>query len=132
MIDLYQDYVEKNATFVRQIISRIKPYIYGEPDNLRAADNVVAQYINPALQEVGIQPRYYTNPPDTCDICKEPLKNRRYMIDGKVRGHSAWACMCSDCFLEMGEGIAWGEGQLYQQDTCGWRLVGGECPILEE
>lgn len=131
-IDLYQDYVEKNATFVRQIISEIKPYIYGEPDSSRAADNVVAQYISPALQETGTQSRYYTNPPEACDICGEPLKNRRFMIDGKVRGHSVWACMCSDCFLEMGEGIAWGKGQLYQQDTHGWRLVGGDSSDLEE
>lgn len=131
-IDLYQQYVEKNATFVRQIISQIKPHIYGETDNSRAADNVVAQYINPALQEAGAQSRYYMNPPEACDICGKPLKNRRFMIDGKLRGHSAWACMCSDCFIAVGEGIAWGEGQLYQQDTNGWRLVGGECPELEE
>lgn len=131
IIDLYQDYVEKNAAFVRQIIHEIKPYIYGEQDSLRAADSVVAQYISPALQETNAQSRYYTNPPETCDICGEPLKNRRFMIDGKVRGHSAWACMCSDCFLGVGEEIAWGTGQLYQQDTQGWRLVGGECPELE-
>ena len=131
-IDLFQGYVEKNATFVRQIISQIKPYIYGEPDDSRAADNVVAQYISPALQEVDAQSRYYANPPEACDICGKPLKNRRFMIDGKVRDHSAWACMCSDCFLEMGEGIAWGTGQLYQQDTQGWRLVGGECPEYGE
>lgn len=131
-IDLFQDYVEKNATFVRQIIRQIKPYMYGEPDNSRAADDVVAQYISPALQEVGAQSKYYTNPPDTCDICKEPLKNRRFMIDGKVRGHSAWACMCSDCFLAVGEEITWGKGQLYQRDPQGWRLVGGEGPQWEE
>lgn len=131
-IDLFQDYVEKNAMFVREIIGKIKPYIYGEPDNSRPADNVVAQDISPALQEADAQSRYYTNPPETCDICGEPLKNRRFMIDGKVRGYSAWACMCSDCFLEMGEGIAWGIGQLYQQDTNGWRLVGGECREHEE
>lgn len=124
--------MEKNETFVRQIISQIKPYIYGEPDNSRAADNVVAQYISPTLQETGAQLKYYISPPDTCDICGEPLKNRRFMIDGKVRGHSAWACMCSDCFLAVGEEIAWGKGQLYQQDPQGWRLVGGEGPRWEE
>ena len=131
-IDLFQDYVEKNVMFVREIISQIKPYIHGEPDISRAADNVVTQYISPALQEASVQSRYYVNPPEACDICGEPLKNRRFMIDGKVRGHFAWACMCSDCFLEMGEGIAWGIGQLYQQDTQGWRLVGGEYLEFEE
>ena len=131
-ISLFQDYVEKNAMLVREIISQIKPHIYGEPDISRAADNVVAQYISPALQEAGAQSRYYTNPPEACDICGEQLKNRRFMIDGKVRGHSAWACMCSDCFMEMGEGIAWGIGQLYQQDEQGWKLVGGELAEFEE
>jgi len=78
------------------------------------------------------QSRYYINPPEDCDICGDPLKNRRFMVDGKVRGHSAWACMCSDCFTEMGEGIAQGIGQLYQQDAQGWKLVGGESPEFEE
>jgi len=131
-ISLFQDYVEKNAMLVREIISQIKPHIYGEPDISRAADNVVAQYISPALREANSQSTYYINPPEDCDICGNPLKNRRFMVDGKVRGHSAWACMCSDCFLEIGEGIAWGIGQLYQQDAQGWKLVGGESPEFEE
>ena len=31
-------------------------FLEEKPDNSRAADNVVAQYISPALQEAGIQP----------------------------------------------------------------------------
>lgn len=127
-IDLYQDYVEKNVEFVREIISGIKSHICSGLGNLRTADIALMQYISQELQCEGRPPEYYINPPDTCDICQEPLKRRRFMVDGIVRGHSAWACMCSDCFLKVGEGIAWGKGQLYQQDPQGWRLVGGECP----
>lgn len=127
-IELYQDYVEKHSAFVRQIISEMKRSICGKPEVPRTADQALMQYVSQALQCEGRQPEYDVNPPDTCDICMKPLKRRRFMVDGKVRGHSAWACMCSDCFLAFGEGIAWGKGQLYQQNPQGWRLVGGECP----
>ncbi len=47
------------------------------------------------------------------------------MIDGKLQDHGAWACMCADCFRFFGEGIAWGQGQLYLRTPHGWLLVGG-------
>lgn len=53
------------------------------------------------------------------------------MIDGQVKGHSAWANMCADCFCTYGTKIDWGHGQLYKRDMHGWLLVGGFCPDSE-
>jgi hypothetical protein len=53
------------------------------------------------------------------------------MIDGKLQDHSAWACMCADCFRAFGEGIAWGQGQLYLHTPDGWLLVAGSIDDAE-
>lgn len=71
---------------------------------------------------------YYSNAPEACDICKRSLADEKFMIDGEVEGHSAWANMCEDCFHKHGVKIGWGYGQLYKRDTNGWLLVGSFCP----
>jgi len=72
----------------------------------------------------------YFNAPEVCDICKKPLADKRFMIDGNFKpGGCLWGCMCARCFLEVGEGIGWGRGQLYTHLENGeWLMTAGFCP----
>ncbi|MCX6913947.1 MAG: hypothetical protein NT167_12995 [Verrucomicrobia bacterium] len=48
---------------------------------------------------------------------------------GRLRGQITFACMCAECFLENGEGIGWGKGQIYQKQPGGeWLTVAGFPP----
>lgn len=68
---------------------------------------------------------YFVDAPDACDICKCSFEEEKFMVDGQMRDHDAWAFMCADCFIAHGKKIAWGYGQLYKKDEKGWLLVGG-------
>ena len=69
---------------------------------------------------------FYCNPPDECDVCHANLCERKFFVDGKKRNGIEWACMCAACFPRVGDGIGWGQGQLYARTTGGkWLLVGG-------
>ncbi|HOI38106.1 MAG TPA: hypothetical protein PLF11_12065 [Bacillota bacterium] len=73
-------------------------------------------------------------PPKTCDLCGRNLGDRTFFVDGRLRNSLMWANMCSGCFLQRGEGLGWGRGQLFARLTDGrWLLVGGWRPDeLEE
>src|SRR5260370_190281 len=61
---------------------------------------------------------------DTCDLCGRSFNDRKYLIDGRMRVDLIWACMCSNCFLQRGAGIGWGQGQLFARRLDGeWLLV---------
>jgi len=61
-----------------------------------------------------------------CDICGCNLNDRTLFIDGRLRGEIMWANMCSKCFFQRGEGIGWGDGQLYAKQPDGsWLMVAG-------
>jgi hypothetical protein len=50
-------------------------------------------------------------------------------VDGQLRGELMWGNLCGECFFERGEGIGWGDGQLYAHRTDGsWLLVAGFPP----
>ncbi len=72
----------------------------------------------------------YAGSPDACDICNTPLAGHRFMIDGNTQpGGCMWACMCARCFQKTGEGIGWGQGQLYTQLENGdWLMTAGFRP----
>lgn len=63
---------------------------------------------------------------DKCDVCNQPIKGvEEYFVDGKVRGHSAWALMCPTCYTQYGAGIGPGIGQKYDGKT--GELIDGGC-----
>lgn len=67
--------------------------------------------------------------PETCGVCSKDLKENKYYIDGALQQSGIWSNMCPKCFFEHGQGIKWGEGQLYMQETDGsWLLVAGFSP----
>ena len=71
----------------------------------------------------------YANPSDACDFCGCNLQERAFFVDGRLRGQIAFACMCAECFLENGEGIGWGKGQIYQRAPGSkWLMVAGFPP----
>lgn len=64
--------------------------------------------------------------PDACGGCGADLTKRQFFVDGRLRDSLMWGCLCAECFSEQGEGIGWGDGQLYKRQADGdWRLVGG-------
>ena len=58
------------------------------------------------------------------------LGDRLLRIDGRLKGEMMmWAHMCSSCFLASGEGLGWGDGQLFARKLDGsWLLVAGFPP----
>ena len=72
---------------------------------------------------------YYSNPSDACDACGCSLTQRAFFVDGRLRGQIMFASLCAKCFFEKGEGIGWGQGQVYQREPDGqWLLVAGFPP----
>lgn len=120
---LFSEYLKSNEKLVRQINTKIESrvcgsFIYSGSSTL-SLDKLVD------MDFAKKKNCYFAGAPAECDICKCSFEHEKYMIDGKLQRHGAWACMCSDCFLTYGEGIAWGQGQLYLHDSNGWLLVGG-------
>lgn len=127
--DLFNTYVEKNRALVDQIFFKIRPCDKGTHFDFGDAEISLEKYVDMATANK--RKIYYADAPDVCDICKFPLNNERFMVDGAVRGGFPWANMCADCFCAYGDKIGWGYGQLYQREADKWLLVGGFCPDSE-
>lgn len=50
----------------------------------------------------------------TCNICNKECDTHLY--DARIKGHSAWATMCKECFEMYGVGLGVGNGQEYIKD----------------
>jgi hypothetical protein len=59
----------------------------------------------------------YSGEPERCGSCGNGLTERQFFVDGRLRGSLMWACLCAECFGEQGEGIRWGDGQLYKRQA---------------
>ena len=71
----------------------------------------------------------YVNPSDACDFCGCNLQERAFFVDGRLPGQITFASMCAECFLENGEGVGWGKGQIYKKTPeGGWLMVAGFPP----
>ncbi len=69
------------------------------------------------------------NPPGACDLCGRSLSSRAFLVDGRLRDSIMWATMCSGCFLQRGDGLGYGQGQLFAHLADGrWLLVAGWPP----
>lgn len=69
------------------------------------------------------------DPPETCDLCGQSFAKRAFFVDGRLRNSLMWANMCSGCFLQRGEGLGYGDGQLFAHMTDGrWLCVAGWPP----
>ena len=88
------------------------------------AEQALAKYSD--ISEGRKREDYHHNPPETCDICGCALNERNLFVDGRLKGSLGWANMCAECFRRKGEGIGWGEGQLFAKQSNGeWLLTGG-------
>jgi len=57
---------------------------------------------------------YWRSPvPETCQLSGRKITTR--FVDGRVPGHSAWACMDHEYFLSIGGRFGIGRGQLYEK-----------------
>ena len=129
-LELFQSYVEKHQSLVKEILRRISEYDQGAffADTSDVCESLDA-YMN--MEEANKRSVYFCGAPDKCDICQLPFSNEEFLIDGEVGQGGPWAFMCRDCFLRYGGRIAWGHGQLYRKNAHGWLLVGGFCPDSE-
>ena len=67
----------------------------------------------------------HPDPPDACELCGTGCADCQVMVDG-ITAAGEWAHMCPKCFLESGQGVGPGTGQLYLNVGNGnWRLVAG-------
>ncbi|MES0100946.1 hypothetical protein [Mesorhizobium sp. M0019] len=80
------------------------------------------------INKATVRRTYFSPPPEFCDLCRHSFDDKKYMVDGAVKGASGWACMCGDCFEARGHAVKWGSGQLYLRDEHGWLLVAGFPP----
>ena len=55
--------------------------------------------------------------PERCNICELPLDGQGYFIDGRIKGYTTWAIMCTDCHILFGVGLGLGYGQKYDRAT---------------
>ena len=63
---------------------------------------------------------------DVCDMCGKPIKGKApWFVDGKLKGYSAWALMCPECYEKYGTGLGCGLGQKYDGTTA--VLLEGGC-----
>jgi hypothetical protein len=87
----------------------------------------VSLYLND-LGVTGGEVEDHGGPPDTCDLCKCPIGEVGFFVDGQTHDGS-WANMCPKCYMGHGMGIGWGIGQLYRNCREGrWRCIAGGNP----
>jgi hypothetical protein len=94
---------------------------------LGPAEERLAALVDPG--QVDANEPSYAYDANNCDHCGCALDQRGLHIDGRLRGDLMWSNMCVECFGKLGEGIGWGNGQLYARQPDGdWRLVAGFQP----
>jgi hypothetical protein len=100
------------------------------PDFVAPVDASEKRLARKADYEAGItRGTTCASPPDACDLCGRGFARRAFFVDGQLRGELMWGNLCGECFFERGEGIGWGDGQLYAHRTDGsWLLVAGFPP----
>lgn len=119
----FKSYLERNERLLDIIIHKLSPRVGPGICDGSSATLQLEDHVDPATVKRG---EYYVDPPDQCDICSIPLSAEKFMSDGQLREHAAWANMCADCTIYYGSGIGWGTGQLYRKESDGrWLLVGG-------
>lgn len=119
-------WVNSNEALVHHIVRKIGSRWNGGIINASSSEHDLEAQADLATAQA--RQVYFSPPPENCDLCDGSLAEEKFMIDGGIKGHGAWACMCPDCFDEVGRGIGWGVGQLYLKQPDGWLLVAGFSP----
>src|ERR1051326_6093317 len=84
------------------------------------------------VAEIGRHESAYAFGVEHCDLCNHDLKSAGLFVDGSMRDATTWTNMCIPCFEAQGEGIGWGDGQVYAKQPDGrWRLIAGFAPREE-
>lgn len=84
------------------------------------------------IKKANLKQIYNYDNPEQCDLCSRSLENERFFVDGARRDSLQWANMCTECFSQQGQGIAWGKGQLYmRQEDDRWLMTAGFPPEEE-
>jgi len=127
--EAFQNYLEKNKRLLSIIFNKFSPRIAAGICDGSSSVRQLEKAIDPNTVQ---KAKYYSDPPEACDICSIPLYKETFISDGRLKEHAAWANMCADCTVYYGNGIGWGIGQLYRRESDGrWLLVGGS-PGLDD
>ena len=100
-----------------------------EPDKGASAraEQALAQHAD--MERATRMGQTHSSPPQACDLCRRSLQDCKYFVDGQIKGDRMWANMCGVCFSRRGEGVGWGNGQLYvRQAEDSWLMVAGFQP----
>jgi hypothetical protein len=130
-LQLFDDYLGKNESFVRLVVQRIAERHNGGLIDASSAERMLEDVAD--VDRGKLLGRYFIGAPENCDVCDCSLEDCKFMVDGPVgpiRG--AWGCMCGDCFVFGGGKIGVGTGQLYLNEEGEWLLVGGFPPDEED
>ena len=98
--------------------------------SFRTRFHIELAFVCTYLHEIGVMSgvQQHVDPPVACDLCKAPLSSRGFFVDGMTEDGS-WANMCAQCYIDKGQGIGLGVGQLYKAtDNEQWILIGGGDP----
>jgi hypothetical protein len=87
------------------------------PTAERAVEEMAREF--PRLNEV----THWCGEIINCDLCGQSFVPLRYMIDAILSG--CGANICAKCFLESGNGLGTGKGQLYEATSEGWLHIAG-------
>jgi hypothetical protein len=119
----YKAYLDKNRRLVSIIVGKLSPRVGPVMCDGSSARRRLEEIVVPQLAK---KHKYYSDPPDACDICQCPLSLEPFMSDAEVKERRAWANMCADCTIYHSAGIGWGVGQLYRNEgNSRWLLVAG-------
>lgn len=119
----FLSYCKINERLLRIIALKLMPLNNGGFWNGNSADSQLEASVDSIIIAKSM---YHSSAPEDCDICSIPLADEKFFSDGRLKGKSEWANMCSDCSVHFGAGIAWGTGQLYRKESDGqWLMVGG-------
>jgi hypothetical protein len=92
---------------------------------------LVSLYLND-LSVTGGSSEFYSDPPQDCDFCNQPVSGFGFFVDGQT-ADGPWANMCPNCYAKMGVGIGWGVGQLYRaRENSNWQCIAGGQPSTPE
>jgi len=123
MLALFDEYISKSETLVRQVAAKIGSRSTGGMVEGGSVKRLLDESVD--LERSLQSPEFFIGAPEACDLCGCPLSAEKYMIDGSVRPSGVWACMCADCFGLRGKGLGIGFGQLYLNRENKWLLVAG-------
>jgi hypothetical protein len=69
------------------------------------------------IARIPLKKRWLGTWPALCDLCRHPLSQVRFFVDGRLPFTGHWALMCPECFEVNGVKLGIDRGQKYNSNT---------------